>query len=174
MATLIEDPQGRSPYWICVCSASESGKTKRIWRTTKVRVKPLEGDKHPDGRRVTQRDLKGRAEDVCRAIEDAIRLERQGAVTEANLRKILSKTLERAEGRALAHPSVAAWLEQWIETKAGAIGERTKLKYVQVKDAFLRSLGRRREAKLESIGLKDFLDFRNQLLLEGRGGGLET
>jgi integrase len=168
MAALIEDPQGRSPYWICVCSASEEGKTKRIWRTTKVRVRPLQGDKHPDGSRVTERDLKQKAAHVCRAIEDAIRLERQGNVTEANLRKILSATLERAEGRPLAHPSVAAWLEQWIETRAGAIAEGTKFKYVQVKDAFLQSLGRRRDAKLESIGLKDFLDFRNKLLLEGR------
>jgi integrase len=168
MATLIEDPQGRSPYWICVCSASDDGKTRRIWRTTKVRVKPLEGDKHPDGRRVTARDLKERAGQVCGAIEDAIRLERQGAVTEANLRRILSAALERTEGRPFVHPSVATWLEQWIETRTGAIAQGTKFKYVQVKDAFLQSLGRRRDAKLESIGLKDFLDFRNQLLKEGR------
>jgi integrase len=168
MATLIEDPQGRSPYWICVCSVAEGGKPKRVWRTTKIRVKPVEGDKHPDGKKVTQRDLKERAEHVCRGIEDAMRLERDGDVTEANLRRILSETLKRATGRTLEDPTVASWLEQWIETKAGAIGERTKLKYVQVKDAFLRSLGRRREAKLESIGLKDFLDFRNHLLAEGR------
>jgi integrase len=100
--------------------------------------------------------------------QPVVRLERQGAVTEANLRRILSATLERTEGRPLAHPTVAAWLEQWIETRAGAIAEGTKFKYVQVTDAFLRSLGRRRDAKLESIGLKDFLDFRNQLLEEGR------
>jgi hypothetical protein len=168
MPSLIEDPQGRSPYWICICSVSEGGKTKRIWKTTKVRIKPLEGDKHPDGTRVTQRDLKEKAEQVGQAIEDAIRLERQGEITEANLRRILSATLERVEGRRLAHPSVAAWLEQWIETRAGAISEGTRLKYVQVADAFLRSLGRRRDAKLESIGLKDFLDFRNHLLAEGR------
>ena len=55
-----------------------------------------------------------------------------------------------------------------VETRRGAIGERTRLKYVQVKDAFLRSLGRRRDAKLGSIGLQDFLEFRNQLLAEGR------
>jgi integrase len=168
MASLIEDPQGRSPYWICVCSVSEGGKPKRIWKTTKVRIKPLEGDKRPDGSKVTQRDLKEKAGQVCRAIEDAIRLEREGSVTEANLRRILSDTLQRTEGRPLAHPSVATWLEQWIETRAGAIGEGTRLKYVQVTDAFLRSLGRRRDAKLESVGLKDFLEFRKQLLLEGR------
>jgi integrase len=168
MASLIKDPQGRSPYWICVCSVSVGGKPKRIWRTTKVRVKPLEGDKRADGSKVTQRDLKETAGQVCRAIEDAIRLERQGSVTAANLRRILSATLERTTGQPLADPSVAEWLEQWIETRAGAIAEGTRLRYVQVKDAFLGSLGRRRDAKLEAIELKDFLEFRKQLLLEGR------
>jgi len=55
-----------------------------------------------------------------------------------------------------------------LRRERGRLAEGTKFKYIQVKDAFLRSLGRRRDAKLESIGLKDFLDFRNQLLLEGR------
>ena len=68
----------------------------------------------------------------------------------------------------LSHPSVAEWLDQWIETRKGAISERTRLKYVQVKNTFLKSLGRRRNAKLGSIGLKDFLEFRNELLAEGR------
>jgi hypothetical protein len=120
-------------------------------------VKPLAGDLKPDGGRVTARDLRLKAEQVCQAIERSIQLERQGEVTEANLRRILSETLERVEGRRLTHPSVAEWLEQWIETRRGAISERTMLKYVQVKDAFLRSLGRRRHAKLGSLGLKDFL-----------------
>ena len=80
MASLIEDPQGRSPYWICVCSVSDDRKIKRMWKTTKVRIKPLEGDKHPDGAKVTQRDLKERAEHVCRGIENSLRLERQGNV----------------------------------------------------------------------------------------------
>jgi integrase len=55
-----------------------------------------------------------------------------------------------------------------LQSFASQEDEGTKFKYVQVTDAFLRSLGRRRDAKLESIGLKDFLDFRNQLLEEGR------
>jgi integrase len=168
MASLIQDPSGRSPYWICVCSASIGGVPKRIWRTTKIRVKPLEGALKADGSPVTVRDLRIQAEQVCDAIERSIELERQGEVTEANLRRILSETLERVEGRPLANPSVAEWLEQWIETRRGAISEETKLKYVQVKDGFLRSLGRRRDAKLGSIGLADFLRFRNQLLAEGR------
>jgi integrase len=59
-------------------------------------------------------------------------------------------------------------LEQWIESRSGAISDGTKCKYVQVKDAFLKSLGRRRDAKLESIGFQDFVNFRNQLLEDGR------
>jgi hypothetical protein len=169
MASLIQDPSGRSPYWICVCSASfAGGRPKRIWRTTKIRIKPLEGAMKADGSPVTARDLRLEAQQVAEAIERSIRLERQGEVTEANLRRILSETLERVEGRPLAHPSVADWLEQWIETRKGAISERTRLMYVRVKNAFLRSLGRRRDSKLGSIGLKDFLLFRNQLLAEGR------
>src|SRR5260221_6282724 len=159
MASLIQDPSGRSPYWICVCSASGGGRLKRIWRTTKIRVRPLDGAVNPDGSRVTARELRLEAEQVCQAIDRSIRLERQGEVTEANLRRILSETLERVEGRALAHPSVTEWLEQWIETRKGAISERTRLKDVQVKNAFLRSLGRRRDAKLGAIGLRDFLEF---------------
>jgi hypothetical protein len=80
-------------------------------------VKPLAGDLKPDGSRVTARDLRLKAEQVCQAIERSIQLERQGEVTEANLRRILSETLERVEGRRLTHPSVAEWLEQWIETR---------------------------------------------------------
>jgi hypothetical protein len=168
MASLIQDPSGRSPYWICVCSASANGRPKRVWRTTKIRLRPLDGAVKPGGSPVTARDLRLKAEQVCHAIEQSIELERQAEVTEANLRRILSETLERVEGRPLAHPSVAEWLDQWIETRKGAISERTRLKYVQVKDAFLKSLGRRRHAKLGSIGLKDFLEFRNELLAEGR------
>lgn len=168
MPTLIQDPSGRSPYWICVCSASVDGRPKRIWRTTKVRIKPLKGDRKADGGPVTARDLRARAEQVCHSIERSIQLEHQGDVTERNLRRILSETLERVEGRPLAHPTVKEWLEQWIETRKGAISDRTRLKYLQVKDDFLESLGRRSNAKLESIGLKDFLEFRNHLLAEGR------
>src|SRR5437773_270361 len=95
MASLIQDPSRRSPYWICVCSAFEGGRLKRIWRTTKIRVRPLRGDFKPDGSPVTARDLRLKAEQVCQAIEQSIRLEHQGEATEANLRRILSETLER-------------------------------------------------------------------------------
>src|ERR1700736_2063774 len=121
MASLIQDPGGRSPYWICVCSTFKDGRTKRIWRTTKVLVRPIKGDMKADGSPVTARDLRAKAEEVCRSIEQKNRIEQQGAVTEHNLRRILNETLERVEGRKLAHPTVSEWLDQWIETRAGVV-----------------------------------------------------
>ena len=178
MPSVIKDPNGRSPYWIAVCSVTIEGKTKRIWRTTKVPINPTPAvtlpdgtvvkDLKPDGSPVTKRYLREEADRVAHQIDRAIKLEHRAQVTEGNLRRILSETLERAEGHPLAHPSVADWLDQWIDSRSGAIVGRTKLKYLQVKKDFLEFLGRRRTQKLESIGFKDFLEFRKKLVAEGR------
>jgi integrase len=125
-------------------------------------------DLKPDGSPVTKRYLREEADRVAHQIDRAIKLEHRAQVTEGNLRRILSETLERAEGHPLAHPSVADWLDQWIDSRSGAIVGRTKLKYLQVKKDFLEFLGRRRTQKLESIGFKDFLEFRKKLVAEGR------
>jgi integrase len=178
MASVIKDPGGRSPYWIAVCSVTVEGKTKRIWRTTKVPIEPIPKatlpddtvvkDLKPDGTPMTKRYLREEAHRVAQQIERAIRIEHKGEATEANLRRILSETLERAEGHPLAHPSVADWLNQWIDSRTGAIAERTRLKYFQVRSDFLKFLGTRSTQKLEAIGFKDFLEFRKQLVAEGR------
>jgi integrase len=168
MASLIQDPSGRSPYWICVCSAQTAGRPKRIWRTTKVLVKPLKGQTTPDGRPVTARDLRSQAEEVCRAIEHSIRVEHLGEATATNLQRILNETLDRVGERPLRRPTVREWLSEWLETRTGTVADKTRLKYKQVTNDFLHSLGRRSGLKLESIGLNDLLQFRNQLLTEGR------
>ena len=175
---MIKDPGGRSPYWIAVCSVTVEGKTKRIWRTTKVPILPSPVVTLPDGKVVkdlqadgtptTKRHLREEAHRVAQQIERAIRLEHRAEVTEGNLRRILSETLERTEGHPLAHPSVADWLNQWIDSRSGAIAKPTKLKYLQVRSDFLKFLGSRSNQKLEAIGFKDFLEFRKQLVAEGR------
>ena len=77
MASLIQDPSGRSPYWICICSSSTGGPAEADLAHEKDRVKPLAGAFKPDGDRVTARDLRLKAEQVCRAIERSIQLERR-------------------------------------------------------------------------------------------------
>ena len=68
MATIIKDPQGRSPYWIAVISTIQNGRPKRVWRSTKIRHTPLGGDKRSDGKPVTKKDLELQAEDIARGI----------------------------------------------------------------------------------------------------------
>jgi integrase len=164
MASIIKDPQGRSPYWIAVISTIKNGHPKRVWRSTKVRHTPLEGDKWPDGKPVTKKDLELKAQDIARGYEQDIRIEDQGEVTARNLRRLLGEI----EGRPLVYTSVRQALEDWINSLKGSIAPTTTTKYTGIKDAFLEWLGPRAGANLASLGPKDFLEYRNQLLSGGR------
>jgi integrase len=164
MASLIKDPQGRSPYWIAVISTIKNGRPKRVWRSTKVRHTPLKGDKRLDGKPVTKRDLKLEALDVARAYEQDIRIQDQGEVTARNLRRLLGEI----EGEPMACISVRQALEDWIDSLKGSIALSTTARYMGIKNAFLEWLGPRAEANLASLGPKDFLEYRNQLLAGGR------
>src|SRR5215469_9064748 len=164
MASIIKDPQGRSPYYIAVISTIKNGKPKRVWRSTKIRHTPLEGDKRPDGKPVTQKDLELQAQDIARGYEQDIRIEDQGEVTARNLRRLLGEI----EGRPLTYTSVREALEDWVNSLKGSIAPTTAQKYRGIKDAFLEWLGPRAKANLSSLGAKDFLEYRNQLLNGGR------
>jgi len=164
MATIIKDPQGRSPYWIAVISTVKNGRPKRVWRSTKVRHTPLEGDKRQDGKPVTKKDLELQAQDIARGYEQDIRIEDQGEVTARNLRRLLGEI----EGRPLTYTSVREALEDWVNSLKGSIAPTTAQKYRGIKDAFLEWLGPRAKANLSSLGAKDFLEYRNQLLNGGR------
>ena len=73
--------------------------TRRVWRTTKVPIRPLAGrDEKPDGSLPTRGELRTRAEEVARGIERALRAQVSGTATEANLKRIVSEVLPRTEG----------------------------------------------------------------------------
>jgi integrase len=183
MATIIDDPQGRSPYWIAVISTIENGRPKRIWRSTKIRINPLPLLKEkpqgmtedewqqylkqsltPEGKPKTKRDMRLEAEEIARSLELGIRGKNQGQIEARNLRQLL----EEIEGRPVAYTSVRQALEDWISSLKGSIAPATTTKYTGIKNAFLEWLGPRADANLSSLGPKDFLEYRNQLLNEGR------
>lgn len=168
MATIIQDPQKRSPYWIAVFTVSEAGRSRRIWRTTKIAVLPLPGrDHHPNGKLKTKRELRAEAEEVGRAIEKAERAKRDGSATEVMLKRLLSGVLERVEGRSLTTHTVESWLAEWIAAREPAVSKRTIKKYKQAREEFLLALGRRRRARLDSIQRSDFVSLQTKLLEEG-------
>ena len=164
MATIIKDPQGRSPYWIAVISTIKNGKPTRVWKTTKIPLTPLKG-KLPEGQKpLTARELKLKADDVARALEQDIRAQNQGEIEARNLRRLLGEI----EGRSVAYTSVRQALEDWISSLKGSIAPSTTTKYTGIKNAFIEWLGPRSDANLSSLGPKDFLEYRNFLLDEGR------
>jgi integrase len=164
MATIIKDPGNRSPYWIAVISTIQNGRPKRVWRSTKVRHTPLEGDKRPDGKSVTKKDLELKAQDIARGYEQDIRIQDQAEVTARNLRRLLGEI----EGQPMVYTSVRQALEDWVSSLKGSIAPATTTKYTGIKNGFLEWLGPRAEANLSSLGPKDFLEYRNQLLDGGR------
>jgi integrase len=183
MATIIEDPKGRSPYWIAVVSTIENDRPKRVWRSTKIRINPLPllKEKPPgmtedewqqylqqslkaDGKPKTKRDTRLEAEEIARALELGIRGKNQGEAEARNLRRLLGEV----EGRPVAFTSVRQALEDWINSLKGSIAPATTTKYTGIKNAFIEWLGPRAEANLSSLGPKDFLEYRNQLLDGGR------
>src|SRR5258708_25310257 len=112
MATIIKDPQDRSPYWIAVISTIQNGRPKRVWRSTKVRHTPLQDDKHEDGRPVTKKDLELQAQDIARGIELDIRVKDQREVTARNLRRILGEI----EGQPVVYTRVKQAVADWVNS----------------------------------------------------------
>lgn len=169
MAVLIEDHLRRSPFWIAVCSIRSGEKTRRVWRTTKIPIRARKGiDLRPDGSQLSPTELRTRAEEVAHGIERVLWMEREGSATESALRDLVSDVLERTEGKKLINYSVHAWLTEWIDSRRATISERSLVKYRQVIDDFIQFIGKRRDARLETISPGDFTRFRDKLLDEGR------
>jgi integrase len=158
MATIIEDHKGRSPYWIAVISTVRNGRPRRIWKSTKVRHTPLPGDT------ATKKELRLKAEEIARAYELDIRRKDQNEVTARNLRRLLGEI----EGQPVTYTSVRKALEDWLASSEGSISAATKAKYVGIKNTFLEWLGPRAQDSITTLKPKDFLDYRNYLLSEGR------
>jgi integrase len=158
----------KNPYWTAVCTVYVNGMAKRVWRTTKVPIVAKAGrDEKSDGSLPTRHELKRKAEEVARGIESVLKAEQEGSATQATLEKIMSEVLERTEGRRFVSRSIESWLNEWVDSRKATISPRTLMKYKQIRDDFLESLGHKKTAKLDSIGQSDFVGFRDKLLKEG-------
>ena len=83
--------QLRSPYWFACFTA-------------------------PDGRRVkksTKQTDRKKAMTICLEWSRAAELARQGSLTEAQARKVVSEIVERAGGQSLDFQSAEDWLRTW-------------------------------------------------------------
>jgi integrase len=168
MASLTQDSEKRSPYWIC-CYVTSTG--RRLKRTTKVSIRPEKGELREDGKPATPADKRRQAMEVCLAIERAENMARQGTLTEQAVRRILSETLERTTGHGLRMVSCERWLRDWLEEKRRVRSAGTVERYGYVIEGFLAGLGKRAALPLEAITARDVLDYRDGLLKSGRSRG---
>ena len=76
---------------------------------------------------------------------------KNGTLTESRIRKELSELLEDVTGQALHFESAEQYLHNWLSNKEGAKSKNTAVKYKQVVNSFLKSLGKRRGLALAAI-----------------------
>lgn len=100
--------------------------------------------------------------------EKAALTAKRGAMTEAQIRKVIGVLLEQATGEPLHFASLRDFFEHWIRIKEGAKSEKTTLKYKQVRDSFLAFLGRKAGMALGTIGPSDVERWRESLHQQGR------
>lgn len=91
----------------------------------------------------------------------------RGSASEAQMRSVISRTMERITGKGLSSVTIRGWFNRWIAAKEGAITDHTYGKYKQAVAKFLEFLGPRADGRMGSIQQQDIIDFRNSLRAKG-------
>src|SRR5215831_8391362 len=146
MASIHRDPRGKSPFWYCAYRLPNG---KRTFRSTK------------------QTDRKA-AEEFCRKLEYASQQSKEGRLTEARARELISEIVEHATGEPLRHYTAEDWLNEWVHEKKKAKAEGTFLKYDNVIKNLLASLGPRAKLNVNQIAPRDILRFRDAQTADGK------
>jgi integrase len=135
-----------SPYWFA-CFTGPRG--ERLKKSTK------------------QTDRK-KAMAVCLEWSRAADSARQGTLTEAQARKVVSEIIERATGEPLAFHTAESWLQGWMSGKEQTKAATTAARYSQVVRDFIAHLGKRANLNISHISAKDIQDFRDAELAAGK------
>ena len=125
----------------------------------------------PDGRRrrcstgVELGNSKSRdaANAALAILVSASRKAKNGTLTESRIRRELSELLEEMTGQALHFETVKQYLTNWLSNKEGAKAKNTAVKYKQVANSFLKSLGKRSGLALAAIVPADAERWRDAL-----------
>jgi len=137
-------------------------------KSTKVRIKPVKGEKRKDGSPKTASDKRAEAEEVCRSTQYAENKAKEGTLTEQAARKIIGEILERTTGEALHNYKARDWLAHWLDMKEKVRSGKTMDRYRQVIRDFIESLGSRADLGLAHITSKDVLTYRDSITAAGK------
>lgn len=146
MSSVYRDSRRKNPVWIGAFT-DEQGRRRKQSTGTKD---------------------KREAEVIVDGWQKAADSARQGRLTEAKARQIVSDILERTTGRALYAPTAKSYLEDWLKREAGTSSQSMLGKKEQAVRLFLASLGRRQALQLDAISEADVVRLRDQLMADGR------
>ena len=99
--------------------------------------------------------------------ERAAQLGREGLLTEAACRKVLSELHEQTGGQPLSFHTVKSWFDAWLANCEGTAARRTIERYKGACSDFLGALGERATVALPALGVEDLRQYRDALLAKG-------
>lgn len=143
MASIFKIP--RSPYYF---AAFRDARGRRRQRTTKTKNRAS-------------------ALRIAMEFERAAHLGRQGLLTEAACRKVLSELHEQTNGQLLSFHTVKSWLEEWLDNCAGTTAPRTLERYKGACSDFLDALGDRATVALPALSVESLRKYRDALRAKG-------
>ena len=146
MASIFRIP--RSPFWF---AAFRDALGRRVQKTTKTKKR-------------------SKALEIAMGFERAAAAGRDGLLTEAACRKVLSELHEQTTGKPLAFYSVEKWINEWLANCAGTSAPRTMERYTGTCRDFLASLGERSKLPLGALTVEDLRQYRDELRGRGHSG----
>lgn len=146
MASIHKDPRDKSPYWYCAYTLPNG---KRVFRSTKLK------------------DF-NKAQEFCRNLARATRIGKNGNLTEARARELISEIVENTLGEPLKFYTAEEWLRDWLEGKKTAKSDATYQKYRHTIESFIAALGPKAKRNLSQVSPRDVQRFRDAELAAGK------
>jgi integrase len=140
----------KSPYWFCAYVLPDG---KRAFRSTKQ----------------TERK---KAWEICRTLDKASLMARQGELTEIQMRKLLDGVLESTGAAPSRTDTVRSFVTSWLDGKALSVTPGTHRHYQTVLEAFLLSLGPLADRSLSAIAPAQIAAYQNSRMTQVASGTL--
>jgi integrase len=119
-------------------------------------------------KRSTKKTDRDEAMTIALEYERAERSARDGVLTEAQCRRVLSDILERTTGDHIRHVTVEDFFRDWLASKEAAKADGTAARYKNTVELFLAHIGKRAQRPLTGIMPRDIQTFLNARLKAGR------
>ncbi len=117
----------------------------------------------------TKKTDRGEASQFVASLIAAEKLAREGRLTEARARELISDIVERTSGEPLHFFTVRGWLNEWVAGKELSKAGNTALRYKAVVDSFLTFLGPSADKNLETLRTADIARFFKAEREKGKG-----